>query len=285
MESFVAEDGERLHLQISGRGEPLLLLHGWTASHSSWAPLLQRLSTECRVFCPDARGHGGHRLAITETPNVARLAADVANLLDHYGLEKAAVVGHSMGALTLWQFIRDHGCRRLSHAVIIDQSPKLVTDADWANGIYGDFDAARSQAMIAALAADFPETVLRLAAYGLNDKARMTYERDSSGWKASRRELRGLDPQPLIAIWKSLVAADYREVLPHIELPTLLVWGGQSNFYSLATAQYLLSRLHSARLSCYEGADHCPQLQQAARFSEELLAFLCTPALAQKTSA
>ena len=285
MESFVADDGERLHLQISGRGEPLLLLHGWTSSHVSWAPLLERLSTEHRVFCPDARGHGGHQLAQTTPPDVARLAGDVVNLLDHYGLEKAAVVGHSMGALTLWQFIRDHGCRRLSHACIIDQSPKLVTDAGWANGIYGDFDATRSQAMMDALAADFPETVLRLVAYGRNDKARETYERDSSGWKAARRELRSLDAQPLITIWKSLVAADYREVLPHIAVPTLLVWGGQSNFYSQAPAEYLLSRIPSASLSCYAGADHCPQLQQAPRFCEELLAFLAAPPPAENASA
>jgi non-heme chloroperoxidase len=72
----------------------------------------------------------------------------VENLLDHYGLEKLAIVGHSMGALTLWQYIRDHGCDRLSHICIIDQSPKLVTDATWRNGIYGDFDAVSSQDLI-----------------------------------------------------------------------------------------------------------------------------------------
>lgn len=93
-------------------------------------------------------GHGGHALQVNRRPDVGRLARDVLNLMDHFGLEQAAVAGHSMGALTLWQFIRDFGGDRISRLCIIDQSPRLVTDAGWANGIYGDFDAARSQRML-----------------------------------------------------------------------------------------------------------------------------------------
>jgi pimeloyl-ACP methyl ester carboxylesterase len=274
MKTFTADDGEQLHLRIAGSGSPLLMFHGWTSSHTVWTPLLEALTSSHRVFCPDARGHGGHSLRVTPTPDVARLARDVLNLLDHFELEQASVVGHSMGALTLWQFIRDHGCKRLSHLCIIDQSPKLVTDATWGNGIYGDFDAARSQGLIGELEADFAEAVLRLMAYGHNAKAREGYERDSSGWQQARRNLKRLESGPLIAIWKSLVAADYRDVLPLIDVPTLLAWGAESNFYGAATAQFLLSHIAAATLSYYEGADHCPQLLQPERFAKELTAFL-----------
>jgi pimeloyl-ACP methyl ester carboxylesterase len=194
--------------------------------------------------------------------------------MDHYQLEQAAVVGHSMGALTLWQFIRDYGCGRLSHLCILDQSPKLVTDATWTNGIYGDFDAARSQRLLADLESDFAEAVLRLSAYGLNAKSRETYERDSRGWQRSRQDLRKLAPSPLIAIWKSLVEADFRDVLGQIDVPTLMVWGAESNFYTLETAAFLLARIRSAKLHVYQGADHSPQLQQAGRFAEELSVFV-----------
>ncbi len=274
METFRADDGERLHLRIAGNGPPLILLHGWTSSHTVWNPLLPDLQQHHRVFCADARGHGGHALAVTQTPNVARLARDLLNLLDHYGIEHAACAGHSMGALTLWQFIRDQGCGRLSHLCIIDQSPKLMTDGSWPNGIYGNFDAARSQRLIDDLQGDFAEAVLRLIADGLNAKARETYARNSCGWQQTRQSLRGLAPGTLIAIWKSLVAADFRDVLPRIAVPTLLTWGEQSNFYTLATAQFLLDHIPSSMLHCYEGADHCPQLLQPARFARELSAFI-----------
>lgn len=274
MQTFTADDGEKLYLRISGRGSPLLLLHGWTASHGVWNPVLGALAEDHRVFCPDARGHGGHGLSVTATPDVARLARDVANLLDHFQLERVAVAGHSMGALTLWQYLRDHGCERLSHVCIIDQSPKLVTDATWSHGIYADFDAVRCQHLMDELRKDFAEAVLRLIAHGLNGKARTGYDKDSRGWQQARRELRKLDPVPLMSIWDSLVAADYRDVLPALSVPALLAWGGASNFYPLATAEYLLSRMPEARLSCYEGADHCPQLFEPARFAGELTAFI-----------
>ena len=274
MKTFIADDGERLHLRIAGNGPPLILLHGWTVSHSAWNPLLGVLQQGHQVYCPDARGHGGHALDVTRMPDVGRLARDVLNLMDHYQLEQAAVVGHSMGALTLWQFIRDYGCERLSHLCILDQSPKLVTDATWTNGIYGDFDAARSQRLLADLESDFAEAVLRLSAYGLNAKSRETYERDSRGWQRSRQDLRKLAPSPLIAIWKSLVEADFRDVLGQIDVPTLMVWGAESNFYTLETAAFLLARIRSAKLHVYQGADHSPQLQQAGRFAEELSVFV-----------
>ena len=274
MENFTADDGEQLHLSVSGSGTPILFLHGWTSSHTVWRPLLEALTPHHQLFRPDARGHGGHLLSVTQTPDVARLARDVENLLDHYQLDKVAVVGHSMGALTLWQYIRDHGCDRLSHLCIIDQSPRLVTDVTWANGIYGDFDAKRSQMLINDLEKDFAEAVLRLIAYGLNTRSRETYERNSSGWQDSRKNLQQLDPQPPIAIWKSLVAADYRDVLPLIKVPTLLSFGAQSNFYTAATAQYLLTHMTNARLSCYEKADHCPQLIDPQRFAAELVELL-----------
>jgi non-heme chloroperoxidase len=274
METFTADDGERLHLRILGSGSPILMLHGWTSSHTVWTPLLEYLTRSHRVFCPDARGHGGHGVQVTPTPDVARLARDVLNLLEHFGLERVAAVGHSMGALTLWQYIRDQGCKRLSHLCIIDQSPKLVTDASWKHGIYGDFDGARSQRLIDDLETDFAEAVLRLIAHGRNARARETYERDSSGWKQSRQNLRRLDAGPLIALWKSLVAADYRDVLPSIDVPTLLAWGMESNFYTLETARFLCAHIAGATVSCYEGADHCPQLQNPQRFARELVAFL-----------
>ena len=278
MQTFIADDGERLHLRVRGEGTPLILLHGWTSSHTIWNVLPESFHQRYRVFCPDARGHGGHPLSVNRTPDVGRLARDVLNLMDHFGLEHAAVVGHSMGALTLWQFIRDFGCGRISRLCIVDQSPKLLTDAVWANGIYGDFDAARSQRMLDDLEGDFAEAVMRLSAYSLNARSRETYERDSRGWQQSRRNLQGLDPGPLIAIWKSLVNADFRDVLSRIDVPTLLVWGAESNFYTMETATYLLDHIRLAQLRSYEGADHSPQLQHPARFAEDLAALLARDA-------
>lgn len=274
MDSFLADDGERLHLRIAGEGPPLILLHGWTSSHMIWNPFIDALREHHRLYIPDARGHGGHPVTTTATPDIRRLARDVQNLIDHFGLERAAITGHSMGALTLWQYVNDFGCERLSRACVIDQSPKLMTDASWAHGIYGDFDAAHAQRLDDALHEDFAEGVLRLAAHGLNKRARESYERNTRGWRLNRDALRELAPGPLIAIWRSLVAADYRDVLPRLIVPTLLVWGSESNFYDAATARFVRDRLPDACIVSYDGADHCPQLTHPDNFTNDLLAFL-----------
>lgn len=274
MTHFTADDGARIHVQISGEGTPLVLLHGWTSSHREWFPFLDTLNQTHRVYRWDARGHGGHALGNHAAPTAERMARDLANLLDHYGLDKVAAVGHSMGALTLWQYIRDFGTERLSRLCFIDQSPKLMTDDSWSHGIYGDFGEDKASRMMGWLHEDFAEAVLKLTAYGLNERAREKYEANASGWQKSRAALAAQPPGPLIDCWRSLTAADYRDVLTRIDVPAMLVYGGESNFYSLDTARYVARQIPDAILHIYEGTDHSPHQWQRERFVRDLLAFL-----------
>ena len=275
-ETIDADGGEQLHVRQTGSGAPILMLHGWTSSHASWAPLIKPLAGRYRLLRPDARGHGGHRLSVTREPDIKRLARDVINLLDHYEIERVAAIGHSMGALTLWQCIRDFGTERFSHLAFIDQSPKLLTDETWNGGIYGDFTADHAQRMLDEFNMDFAEAVLRLIAFGLNAKARETYLRNTSGWQVIRDAVRLIDPPPAIAIWETLVDADYRDVLPTIDVPTLLAHGTASNFYTAETARYIAAHVPHARVSFYEGADHCPHMLQPERFADEFSELLKT---------
>jgi non-heme chloroperoxidase len=274
MSHFHADDGEKIHVHISGDGPPLVMLHGWTSSHQEWFPFLDELNRKHRVYRWDARGHGNNPPGTGGEPTAPRMARDLLNLLDHYELDRVAAVGHSMGALILWQFIRDFGCDRLEHVCFIDQSPRLITDEDWPHGIYSDFDAKRSQAFLSELDADFAESVLRLTAFGLNERAREKYLANARGWEKSRQSLRQQFPEPLIACWQSLVEADYRDVLGKISVPAMLVYGGESNFYHLDTAHYVATRIPKARLHIYEGTDHSPHQWQRERFVADLLDFL-----------
>lgn len=274
MTHFLADDGARIHLRVSGEGSPLLLLHGWTSSHQEWFPFLSELEKRHRVYRWDARGHGGHELDNTNPPTAPRMARDLANLLDHFSLSNVAAVGHSMGALTLWQYIRDFGTARFSHLCFIDQSPKLLTDESWQHGIYGDFDSRRANTMQDWLREDFAEAVLKLTALGLNDRAREKYLSNASGWEKSRNTLRALPARPLIDCWTSLTEADYRDVLNDIDVPSLLIYGGQSNFYRTETAHYVASQIPDAILHIYESTDHSPHQWRRERFVADLLSFI-----------
>ena len=274
MDHFTADDGEKIHLKISGDGPPLVLLHGWTSTHRDWNPFIDTFAQHFRVYRWDARGHGGHPLKNPSVPTVERMARDLQNLLDHYRLEQAVVVGHSMGALTLWQYLRDFGDSRLSRLVFIDQSPRLLTGDGWQGGIYGDFGPERSASFMAELRHDFAEAVLRLVAFGHNPRARELYQQNGPGIQLARERLRALDPQPLIDCWASLTAADYRDVLARITIPALLVYGGASNFYSAGTAQYVRDSIPNAVLHTYPDVDHAPHLWERERFVGDVLSFV-----------
>ena len=274
MSHYIADDGAKIHVRVSGEGPPIVMLHGWTSSHHEWAPFLNDLNRRHRVYRWDARGHGGHPVDNGDPPTAERMARDFANLLDHYGLGKVVAVGHSMGALTLWHYIRDYGTGRLSRLCIIDQSPKLLTEPGWEHGIYGDFGPEKAHELMTWLAEDFAEGVLKLTAFGLNERAREKYLAGTSGWERSRSALRAQDPSPLIACWASLTAADYRDVLRRIDIPAMLVYGGQSNFYSNDAARYVAREIPDAILHIYEGTDHSPHQWQRERFARDLLHFI-----------
>lgn len=273
MSHFLADDGEKLHVKISGGGPPLVMLHGWTASHQEWFPFLAELNKHHTVFRWDARGHGGHKLLTDTQPTVSRMARDLANLLDHFDLTDVCAVGHSMGALTLWQYLQDYPGSRLGKVCLIDQSPRLLTDENWTHGIYGDFDHRRARSFVSELEQDFAESVLRLGALGLNSRAREKYETNAKGWEKSRGWLRQLEAKPLIACWQSLTEADYRHVLADIRIPALLIYGGESNFYHSSTAHYVRDCIPGAVLHIYEGTDHSPHQWQRERFTKDLLSF------------
>lgn len=277
MNHFLADDGEKIHFKVSGTGRPILMLHGWTATHQEWLPFIEPLASQHRIIRWDARAHAGHRPSSDTLPTVERMARDLRNLIDHLDLHEIIAIGHSMGALTLWQYIQDFGCDRLKKVCFIDQSPKLITDEAWPHGIYGDFDTQRSENFLTQLEHDFAESVLQLSAQGLNDQARKKYADGAKGWQKARTLLKSLDPAPLIACWKSLTAADYRQALRQINIPALLIYGGASNFYHQATAHYVKDHIADAILHIYEGTDHSPHQWQRERFTQDLLEFIEQP--------
>lgn len=267
--SITVDDGETIRLRVTGHGQPLVFLHEWAADCRVWTAIQDDLAGDFATYAWTARGHDGPPTG-REPPTVERMARDLHQVIDQFALQRPILVGHSMGALTIWQHVALFGCAGLGGLCLIDQSPRIVTDQDWPLGVYGDFPAARNQAFLDGLAADFPETVLRLVAFGRNQRARQLYERNSSGMQRLRERLARLDPAPLISIWRSLGDADFRPVLPRISVPTLLVYATASNYYGPPVADYVHRHIQGSILRLYEDADHSPHLGRRDRFVADL---------------
>lgn len=112
-----------------GYGPPLMLLHGTNSSRSIWKPLLPQLSSEREVFSVDLPAHGQSQPSSFTPPDWAK---EVAVLLDHLGLERVAVVGHSSGgwtALELAKLGRTNGVLALTPAGLWCKHSPPITDA------------------------------------------------------------------------------------------------------------------------------------------------------------
>ncbi|TVR95932.1 MAG: alpha/beta hydrolase [Rhodospirillales bacterium] len=273
MQQVETDDGEIIHVAVGGSGPPIVLLHEWASNHRVWKPAARALEPRFTVYRWDARGHGGHTPQGREPPTVGRMAEDLHRMLDHFGLDRVLLAGHSMGALVAWEYIARHGCGRLAGLGIIDQSPQLVTDATWRLGIYYDWPRERDAAFVADLRRDFVETVVRLVGESRSAAARARYTDPADGLWRLRAFMAAADPAPLITVWQSLTAADWRPVLPRITVPVLLVYGSDSNFYGAETGEFVRDAVPDGRLLVYPGADHSPHLAEPERFAADLAAF------------
>lgn len=101
-ECFFDSDGVRIHYQIEGEGPPVVLVHGFLATGDlNWRTngVIQRLAAEHRVVVVDNRGHGKSDQPLSPDAYGEAMAADVVRLMDHLAIEKAHIVGYSMGGM------------------------------------------------------------------------------------------------------------------------------------------------------------------------------------------
>lgn len=109
--------GIQAYFRQHGDGPDLVLNAGLAADHSAWALVLEQLAKNFRVLVFDNRGTGQ-----TDSPNgpysIDMLAEDTLALMDHLGIEKAPIVGHSMGGAILQHICINHP-NRVQKAVIL----------------------------------------------------------------------------------------------------------------------------------------------------------------------
>jgi pimeloyl-ACP methyl ester carboxylesterase len=106
-------------------GQAVLFLHGNASSATYWEETMVALPSGYRGIAPDQRGYGGadRAVKIDATRGMGDLADDAMALLDTLGIEKAHVVGHSMGGSVIWRLLMDYPSRILTVTLACPGSP------------------------------------------------------------------------------------------------------------------------------------------------------------------
>ena len=105
MQIIVSVDDARLDIDDRGTGDAIVLLHGFVLTRDIWNAQADALSKTHRVVLPDLRGMG--RSTASHGPYLMEsLAGDIAAALDALGIERASIVGHSLGGYVALAFAR-----------------------------------------------------------------------------------------------------------------------------------------------------------------------------------
>ena len=209
------------YLDWGGEGPPVLALHGLASSGHWYERLAARLSASYRIIAPDQRGHGRTNQAPSGY-DWETLARDMAGLVDHLGLDRVAVLGHSWGGHVATNLAARFP-RRVSRLVLIDggfQNGRLLPDATEAT-----FRVRFGPRDVSGNREDFLERLrIQLAECWDDDLERivqtMVYE-DENG---QIRDILHPDhhAQVLTAMWNEPPS----EIIPQISCPILIVPAG-----------------------------------------------------------
>jgi non-heme chloroperoxidase len=231
-------------------GCPVLFLHGITDSCRSFGPVLAHLPGSVHAIAPSQRGHGN--ASLPETYRLVDFATDLAAFMDELGLERAIVVGHSMGASVAQRFALDHP-ERVGGLILAGAFAALRRNPDLV--AFGETEVMQLKDPVdptfvrafqeSTLARPIPEPMLNLfVAESLKVPACV--------WRAA---------------WAGLMDADLTPELSRISAPTLLVWGNKDTMALWSEQHSIVRAVPDARCETFLGAGHALHWEEPARFA------------------
>jgi len=260
-----------LYYEDHGTGTPVVLIHGWPLSGSSWerqVPAL--LEAGYRVITYDRRGFGNSSKP-TSGYDYETLTSDLHKLLTKLDLRDAALVGFSMGGGELARYFGVYGSERVSKAVFMAAIPPfLLKTPDNPAGVDGTlFDGIKQ-----ALAADRPAYLSQFLAAFYNVDIlrgkRVSDEVVRLSWNVAA----SASPVGTLACVQEWLT-DFREDLKRINVPTLVVHGDADRILPLtATGQRTPEFVKGSRLVVVAGGPHGLNWTHAGEVNRELLTFL-----------
>ena len=137
MSHFKLSNGENLYYEDKGHGpDTLIMMHGWTSSHDIYVKPIELLKDQARCIIYDHRGHGGSKEANSGNPTMETLADDLNELIQGLSLSNITLLGWSMGAGVVLNYVRRYGCDALKQIILCDMTPKQLNDEEWDLGLY-----------------------------------------------------------------------------------------------------------------------------------------------------
>jgi pimeloyl-ACP methyl ester carboxylesterase len=253
-------DTVKLHYSEAGQGMPVVLLHGFPLSSAIWHKQQDRLKDLYRVITPDLRGHG-QSPAPAGVYEMETLARDVLALLDSLQIEKAVILGHSMGGyvvLAAWKLAPE---RFLALGLIDSQAAADTEEARQGRlRMAGKVAAEGSQAVATAMLPKLFAPALAVGDPMIEQVRQMILKTPRAAIIGS---LNGMAVRP------NAIAT-----LATINIPMLILTGDKDQLIPRARAEAMTALLSKATLAIVENAGHMPMLERPEATTTAIRRFL-----------
>jgi pimeloyl-ACP methyl ester carboxylesterase len=252
--------GHRIAYERKGDGPPLVLLHGWPMDGREWHRQIDGLSDEFTVVAWDAPGAGRS----SDPPETFRLSdwADcLAAFIERLGIGRSDVGGLSWGGGLALELYRRHP--HIVRALILASAY-----AGWSGSLPAEAVERRLQLMLrnSKLPPDQWAPALVETFFSRDPPPEIVREAVSI--------VSDLHPGATRVAMQAFAEADLREVLPRIEVPTLLLCGEEDVRAPRSVWEALHSGIHGSKLVLIPGVGHVIDIEAAERFNTEVRAFL-----------
>ncbi len=266
--------GRRVIYRIAGSGPPVVLIHGMLNSSSHWQSVAMELARDHTVLAPDLIGHGDSA-APRGDYSLGAHAASIRDLMAAIGIDRASIVGHSLGGGVAMQFFYQFP-QRVERLVLISSgglgrevSPMLRTAA--LPGVSALLSLTIQPRVLAALAGGGRRLRERALGGGVYLQAIARALRPLENADARQAYLTTL--RSVIDVHGQRVSATDRLYLLE-SMPTMLVWGERDNTIPLAHGRRAHEAIPHSYFRTLPGVAHFPHLEDPDGLSRLLREFI-----------
>jgi non-heme chloroperoxidase len=272
--AFVTSDGVQLSYIRKGSGRPIVLIHGWSQCAEQFKHQIELLSGRYDVIALDQRSHGESQ-KVSYGLKISRLSKDLYELLSELDLSDVALLGHSMGSAVIWCYIDLFGAERLSKIILVDQAPFITADPHWTQQELEDSGAGLTPQQVfdtvAALRSKEAEQVTRQMIDGFVTKQATTEMRE---WivQCNLKTPRGFAG----TLYYNLCHTDWRDLVPRIKLPTLII-SGRASAIPWKSQQWIHRQIKGSQFEVFEeseGGQHFMFIENPEKFNRLVTEYL-----------
>jgi pimeloyl-ACP methyl ester carboxylesterase len=245
----IKSDDAELFYRILGSGPPLVLLHPFPVHHEFWMPVSQALVSNYRLILPDLRGHGESEIG-RGPATMAKHAADLARILDHAEVGRAALAAVSLGGYIVFEFWRRFRGRVAALALL---NTKAQADS-------ADARAARLKTADTVLESGtepFFESMLPKLLGRTTGTARPDLV------DGALRMMRKMSPEGLAMVQRGMAERpDSGATLGTIDVAALIVTGAEDTLTGAPEAEFLCQNISGSQMKVVEKAGHYSAWEQ-----------------------